>query len=169
MDTIEFSRNLIASVHKQADDVMKDTSSEEFNWTPPGTANPISAVFVHLLTSEDYFVQRVIQGRQELWEENGWGEKLGVSNIPGFGGNWDEFKQKTLSLHPVLAYQKDVRAATDTYMDKLTPDELEHKMKFAGEERTIARIIIHFACHIACHAGEIAALKGFQGSKGLPY
>jgi hypothetical protein len=169
MYTNEFICQLIAAVHHQSDDSMKDTTFEQFNWTPPGSANPISAIFVHLLNSEDFFVQTIMQGKPRLWEEGGWGEKTGVKNTPGYGGNWDEFKHMTLTLESVFAYQGVVRAATDSYLQKLTPDELERKVKFAGGERTVAAMVIHLACHTLSHAGEIAALKGIQGSKGLPY
>jgi hypothetical protein len=169
MDIIEFVHQLIEAAHGQTDDTMKDTTVEQFNWTPPGTANPISAVFVHLLNSEDFFVQNIIQEKPQLWDTGDWSEKTGVKNTPGYGDNWDEFKHASLALDPVLAYQQVVRAATDSYLDKITPDDLERKVKFAGGESTVAAVLILLASHTLCHAGEIAALKGVQGTKGLPY
>jgi hypothetical protein len=169
MDTVAFIRQLIDSVRRQTDDSMKDMTVEQFNWTPPGTASPISAIFIHLLNGDDYFFQTIIQGKPKLWEEGGWDEKTGVQDTPDFGGNWEAFKHMTLALEPVLAYQRVVFAATDSYLDTLTPDELERKVKFAGGEHSVAAMIIHTTCHSLCHAGEIAALKGIQGVKGLPY
>jgi hypothetical protein len=69
MDTIEFIRQLVAAVRRQTDESMKDMTVEQFNWTPPGTANPISALLVHLLNSEDAFVQTLMQGKTKLWDE----------------------------------------------------------------------------------------------------
>jgi hypothetical protein len=169
MDTIEFIHQLIAAARQQVDDSMTGTTTEQFNWTPPGTANPISAVFVHLLNSEDFFVQNLLQGKSRLWEAGGWGKKTGVKNTPGYGGNWDEFKQITLPMEPMLAYQQVVRAGTDSYMGTLTPDELERKVKFADGETSVAAMFILLASHAICHAGEIAVLKGIHGGKGLPY
>lgn len=169
MDTIEFIRQLIAATRHQTDASMKDMTAEQFNWTPPGTASPISAIFIHLLNSEDFFFQNIILGKPRLWEESGWGEKTGVKNTPDYRGNWEEFRHMTLDLEPVLAYQRVVYAATDSYLDKLTPEELERKVKFAGGEHTVAHIIIHTTCHVLSHAGEIAILKGVQGAKGLPF
>ena len=62
MDTIEFIRQSVAAVRRQTDEAMKDLTVEQFNWTPPGTANPISAIFVHFLNSEDAFVQTLMRG-----------------------------------------------------------------------------------------------------------
>ena len=169
MDAVEFVRQLVTAVRHQTNDPMKNITLAQFNWPPPGTASPSSAVFIHLLNSEDYFFQNVIQGKPKIWEAGGWAEKTGVKNIPDYGGNWDEFKQMTLALKPVLAYQRAVYAATDSYLDKLTSDELDRKVKFAGGEHSVAAMIIHTTSHTVCHAGEIAVLKGIQGVKGLPY
>ncbi|MDR3577507.1 MAG: DinB family protein [Anaerolineaceae bacterium] len=169
MDTIEFIRQAIADTHAQVDDSMTGMTEEQFNSVPAGTANPISAVFLHCLNSEDFFIQKVIQDQPRLWEAQGWGEKTDVTETPGYGGNWEAFKHRTLALQPVLDYQKVVRAATDTYLSKVTPAELERIAKFPGGDRSVAKMLILLITHTLCHAGEIAVLKGIQGVKGLPY
>jgi hypothetical protein len=165
MDSIEFIRQLIAAVRRQTDESMKELTVEQFNWTPPGTANPISAIFVHFLNSEDNFVQTLMQGKPKLWEEGGWSEKTGVKVPPGYNGGWDEVKNMTLALEPMLAYQQAVRAATDAYLEKLTPAELDRVVKSARGERSVATMFIHLVDHALIHSGEIGALKGIQGSK----
>ena len=86
METIEFIRQLIAAVRRQTDEAMKDMTVEQFNWTPPGSANPISAIFVHFLNSEDAFVQTQMQGKPKLREAGGWAEKTGVKVPPSAVG-----------------------------------------------------------------------------------
>jgi hypothetical protein len=169
MDTREFIQELMASVRHHTDDAMKGTTVGQFNWPPPGTANTISAIFVHLVYSEDFFIQTILQGKPRIWEVGGWGERIGVKNPPGYGTNWDEFKHITLALEPVLDYQQKVHAATAAYLDGLLPEELGRVVPFGGGERTVADMIILLANHTASHAGEVAALKGIQGAKGLPY
>jgi hypothetical protein len=169
MDTIEFIRRAIEATHGQVDDSMQSVTVEQFNSIPAGTANPISATFLHCLNSEDFFIQKVIQDRPRLWEAQGWEEKTGVKNTPGYGGNWEEFKHMTLAMEPVLAYQQVVRAATAAYLAKLSPAELERQAKFPGGDRSVADMLILLITHTLCHAGEIAVLKGIQGVKGLPY
>ena len=167
MDTIEFIRQLVAAVRRQTDESMKDMTADQFNWTPPGTANPISAIFVHLLNSEDAFVQTLMQGKPKLWDEGGWAEKTGVKVPPGYSGGWEEVKNMTLALEPMLAYQQAVRAATDSYLDKLSPDELDRVVKSARGERSVATMFIHLVDHALIHAGEIGVLKGIQAGKDL--
>ncbi len=165
METIDFIRQLVAAARRQTDKSMKDMTVEQFNWTPPGTANPISAIFVHFLNSEDSFVQTLMQGKPKLWDEGGWAEKTGVKVPPGYSGGWEEVKQLTLALEPMLAYQQAVRAATEAYLEKLTPAELDRVVKSARGERSVASMFIHVVNHALIHSGEIGALKGIQAGK----
>jgi hypothetical protein len=165
MDTIEFIRQLAASVRRHTDEAMKDITVEKFNWTPPGSANPISAIFVHLLNSEDSFVQTQLQGKPKLWEGGGWAEKTGVKVPPGYTGGWEEVKEMTLDLEPLLAYQQAVRSATEAYLGGLTPTELERMVQSPRGERSVATTIIITLNHTLIHSGEIGALRGIQTSK----
>ena len=165
MDAIEFIRQLVAGVRRQTDEAMKDLTVEQFNWTPPGSANPISAIFVHFLNSEDAFVQTQMQGKPKIWDEGGWAEKTGVKVPPGYSGGWEEVRNMTLSLEPLLAYQQAVRAATDAVLEKLTPDELNRVVKTARGERSVATIFTLVVNHALIHSGEIGALKGIQAGK----
>jgi len=162
MDTIEFIRQLLAGVRRQTDEVMKDLTAEQFNWTPPGAANPISATFVHMVSSEDNYVQVIMRGKPKLWEEGGWAEKTGVKVPPGYSGGWEEVRNMHLALEPVLAYQQAVRAATEAYLNTLAPDDLQRMVKTARGERSLAGMFILLVDHALIHTGEIGALKGLQ-------
>jgi len=50
----------------------------------------------------------------------------------------------------------------------LTPEELDRTVDFAGGPRTVADMLLLSAPQSLSHTGEIAALKGIQGVKGLP-
>jgi hypothetical protein len=163
MDTFEFIRNMFAGSHRQIDAAMKDMTADQFNWVPTGTANPISATYIHSLNSEDFFVQAVLQGKPRLWEETNCAEKTGIVKTPGYGGGWEEFKHMRVEIATLLEYQQAVWAATEAYLARLTPAELDRKVKFAGGERSVGDMLILSASHTLGHAGEISALKGVQG------
>ena len=59
------------------------------------------------------------------------------------------------------------RLPGDAYLATLTAAELDRKVAFAGGERTVAEMLLLAASQSLSHAGEIAALKGVQGAKGL--
>lgn len=168
MDAKELLQRQMIGLRQQLDGVMKDTTDEQFNWKSPEIVNPISATFVHLVSAEDFFIQRLFQGKPLLWETGGWGEKTGLPNPPG-RGMWDEVRELKLTLAPWLAYHQALHELTDEYVANLTDEELERKVPFAGGERTIAEMLTGLILHTMGHAGEIAALKGLQGVKGLPF
>jgi hypothetical protein len=162
MDSIELIRHMFAASHRQIEAAMKDMTAAQFNWVPTGTANSISAIYIHSLNSEDFFVQALLQGKARLWEENGCAEKTGIMKTPGYSGGWEEFKHMQVDLALFLDYQQAVWAATDAYLEKLDPAELDRKVKFAGGERSVADMLILSAGHTLGHAGEISVLKGVQ-------
>jgi hypothetical protein len=169
MEVIEYIQKQVGGARRQVETVLKDTTQEQLNWTPPGTANSIGVTLVHMISSEDIFFHQILQCQKSLWETEKWGEKIGLSAPPGHTHSWDEIKNKILELEPVLAYGKSVWAASDAYIACLTPAELDNKVTFFTGERSIAEIVVMQVSHILGHAGEIAAIKGIQGVKGLPF
>ncbi len=168
MDAIAYINKQVAGMRRLVDGTVGDLTIEQFNWTPPGTCNPIGATFTHLHVSEDRFVQGVILSKPLVWEKGGWGAQVGLSQIPG-RGVWDEIRSASLSFDSVKGYAQAVRAATDAYLATLTPDELDHQVTIFGGERPVADVLVTLIVHTLGHAGEIAALKGAQGAKGLPF
>jgi uncharacterized damage-inducible protein DinB len=169
MDALEIIRRQIAGARRLTDAVMQDTTEAQFNWLPPGMANSMKAALLHALASEDRYIQVLIQGKPRLWETGGWSAKIGLAVPPGRDGGWEEIKAATVTIAPVLAYAAAVRAATDAYVATLTAGELERAVQWMDQTRQVADLLVMQANHIASHAGEMAAIKGMQGVKGLPF
>jgi hypothetical protein len=169
MDAREFIQIQIAAARRFNDSVMQDLADDPFNWCPPGTANPISSTFLHIVAGEDLFIQTLLQGKPRLWESQGWAARIGVQATPGRGQGWDEVRNACIPLGPLLEYQVAVRAATDAYLTTLSASELERLADFPGGARRVAEVLAILAVHILGHSGEIAAIKGTQGLKGLPF
>lgn len=170
MDVIAYIQQQIAGARRLFDAAMQNTTDEQLNWQPPAaTVNPISVTALHVLGSEDAFIQQILLGQPRLWDSGGWASKIGVAEPPGRGGGWDEVRNATIAVDAVLAYQAALRAATDAYLAALTAEELERPVHVMGSERPAATILILLAHHACSHAGEIATVKGMQGIKGLPF
>ncbi len=169
MDAKEYIQRQLATVRRVCDAALTDLTDEQLNWTPPGTPNPIGAVLIHILAAEDRFIQAVLQGKPLVWQTEAWAERVGLKSLPGYGQGWEESKQTPLQLAPLLDYRASVRAATDAYIAGLTPAELEREVELIGSARPVADALAIMVVHIASHSGEIAALKGVQGLKGLPF
>ena len=168
MDSVNFLRQQFVKLHDQIDVVMNETTYEQFNWKPPGTMNPISTIYLHLINAEDFHIHAILQGRTRIWETAGWNEKLGLAEPPGRGRNWEEASVKEFFQNNLIDYQHLVRKDTDEYLTGLTNSKLKEKVSFVGGERQIAEVMASLIIHVASHTGEIAAIKGIQGVKGYP-
>lgn len=168
MNATEYVRRQFATLGRLRDGVLRDTTDEQINWIPVGEANPIRAALVHVTVAEDRYIQGIVQGRPTVWETGAWGERIGLASPPSYGKGWDEVKSTTLTLAPIMEYGAAVHAATDAYLAELTPEELDRLVPFFGGERPVADVLAQLVVHETGHVGEIAALKGMQGVKGLP-
>jgi len=169
MNATQFIRQQVAEAGGLSDAAMAGVTDEQFNWLPPGTINPIKSTLLHTVGGEDLFFQLIIQGRPPLWATGGWAGRIGLAQTPGGGQGWEEARNTVLALAPVLAYAAAVRDATHEYLARLTEDELDRRVDFFGRESSVADVLAGFVSHTACHAGEIAAVKGMQGLQGLPF
>jgi hypothetical protein len=168
MDIIEYIKAEMASARRSIERVMKDMPQEIFNWPSPGTANTISATFIHLMNSEDHFIQEVLQGKPTVWKSQSWSERTGIQKPPGIGEDWSDYKRRQIQIQPLLEYMADVWAATDAFLASITADDLDRWLEFAGKERSVGDMLHLSIAQSYSHTGEIAALKGIQGIKGLP-
>ena len=168
MEILDYMRRQMAAMRRQVDGTMKDVTVEQFNWAPPGTMNTISATFIHFTSVEDNFVQAILQGKPRIWDTGGWSEKTGVKKTPSIGENWDAFRHLYLEIDPFFEYQKAVWAATDAYLATLSVTDLDRMVKLGPREITLAELLMLAANQSLSHSGEIAAMKGVQGAKGLP-
>ncbi len=169
MQTKDFIAKQIGSQRWIADSVMQDMTEEHLNWSPPGTANSIATILLHVTGTDDTFVNVRALGRATVWESGNWSERIGIAGTPGRGGYWDEANAATFALAPVLEYVAAVRASVDEYVASLTDEELSRLVQGIGGEQPMAAVIALIIVHAAGHFGEIAALKGAQGAKGLPF
>jgi len=168
MTALEFITHQIAQMRSQTTAVVADLTEEQLNWPAPGTTNTIGAMYLHISTAEDTLIHTVIQGIPRLWESGDWADKINISKPPS-RGDWSSVKDKSLALAPILAYQQVIQAATTAYVTALSDAELARPVTFGGRSEVVADILARLVVHATFHAGEIAAIKGVHGLKGLPF
>jgi hypothetical protein len=162
----------LGGVHDILEQTIADCSQHTLDMNPPNaTITNIGSIYAHILFSEDGIVQGMLQKKAPLFHSQGWGSKLNVAmpKNPQFDPEWG--RAVRMHLPPFREYAKAVYAATDAYVSGLAPADLERKLDtgFMGEQ-TIAFVVGNVCIwHVAEHNGEIAALKGAQGLKGLPF
>lgn len=145
-----------------AADGMDDT---QYNWAPSGTCNSIAKSHVHALTSIDFFVNIVAKGGAPLlWADHG--PKAGLPANPmeiwGFGGN--------VSFAAMKEYSQAVQKAALQYVESLSDADLDRVIdtRFFGQQ-SLGFVVQLIGLHSTGHTGDISAVKGMQGLKGLPF
>jgi hypothetical protein len=123
--------------------------------------------WLHLLAVEDGFIQATIQGMKRLWDSQDWTAKTGI-HPRASEETWDRIKQTLFTVASLQAYGEVVREATDAYLSRVTTDQLARVVTVNMMEMSVSRLLTMMVCHTAGHAGDIAAIKGIQGLKGLP-
>jgi hypothetical protein len=152
----------------QAFSLLKGTADgmtdEQYNFNPGGTCNPAAKNHVHSLTAVDFFVLNKAQGSKMLWPE--FAPKHGLpansTEIWAFDG--------IIPLAPIKEFGAEIQKATMEYVDTLTDADLDRTVETGVfGTQTVAFLIQLAAMHAVGHTGDIAAVKGLQGLKGLPF
>jgi hypothetical protein len=137
-----------------------------------GTITSVGSIYAHMVWSEDMITNGMLQGKPLIYQSDGWAAKTGIA-LPD-GGN-PEVKEEwarplKMDLPKFQEYAKAVFSATDAYLGSVSEADLGRKIQTPIGEQTVGwAIAVLLGTHYPQHAGEIAALKGVHGLKGLPF
>ena len=165
-------RQQLAGAHDLLEQTIADCPQDALDKNLPGaTITSIGSIYAHLVFSEDGIVYGMLQGKPPIYRAQNWASRTNVEmpEQPGLTPEWA--RTVRMKLPPFREYAKAVSAATDAYVGGLSGADLDRKVQtgFVGEQ-TVAFVLTNIlAWHAAQHTGEIAALKGVQGLKGLPF
>jgi len=138
-------------------------TQEQYDFAPPGTCNAAAKSHVHALAALELFVLNSAKGDPMRWPETA--QTLGLPANP-----LEVFSHAgTIPMDAIKEYGKSVKQSTLEYLGTLGADDLDRKIATRFGEQTIAWTVQLMTVHLAGHAGDIAAVKGIQGIKGLPF
>jgi hypothetical protein len=173
MNGVELLQYSVGNAFGILGQVTVDLTQELADWTPPGIANPIGATYWHAVSSADHVVHEWCMGEKPLSERAGWREKALTVSPPEPEHGGDHFgymRAMRVDLPAMHEYTQAVTEAIQGWLASLTPEDLERKMESPVGERKLGEFLDTFlAWHINAHCGEIAALKGCQGTRGYPF
>jgi uncharacterized damage-inducible protein DinB len=164
VDALELIREQTANADRIMRQVFEQVTPEQAAWRSQGSmANTIGATFLHVYAGEDRLIQQT-QGAAPIFESGGWRERLGYDTdaVWTYTGGFDP---RLLS-----EYADAVAASTKGYLSGLKSGDLETLVETPrGQMPWVNRLNIYLVSHKFQHTGEIAALLGCQGVKGLPF
>ena len=79
MNTTQFIASCLDYEQKWLLEEVTGLTSEQLGWRPTLKTNHIGWIVWHMFRVEDFWIQFFIQAKLELWESNGWYQKL---NLP---------------------------------------------------------------------------------------
>jgi hypothetical protein len=171
-------RQQLKEAHDVLEGTMADVTSEQAQWLPPGTANPLGASYAHAVVSEDLLINGFLRRAVPLFAQPDWAGKNGLSEpMPNPGPGWENYggwaRRVQVDLPVLRRYAEAVYANTDQYLANLAPEELDQPVDMSqmgmGKPSLgwfLGSLVI---LHAANMCGEIACLKGLQGAKGYPF
>ena len=172
MNAQQAVRQQLGFWHGVMEGVVGECSPEVLNKQVSGASvTSISSIYAHAVFSEDAIVNGMLQGKAPMFQSDGWEAKTGVSasgTQPSINAEWA--KSVKMDFPKFQEYAKAVFANTDAYLAGLPDADLERKIQTPIGEQTVGWAVVSLlGTHFPQHAGEIAAVKGVQGLKGLPF
>ena len=145
------------------DQVIAGLTPEQYSWQPDGSANPISKLHAHTLSSADFWMNLMGLQKPILW--------MGVSQRLGLPSNFIEIwkTDAPINLSDMQEYAKSLREAS-AGIDALDDAALARELTApVFGKRDVGFVLRLAAMQLAIHTGEISAAKGMQGLQGLPF
>lgn len=133
-----------------------------------GNVPSAAAIFAHAIYGEDMMVGQA-NGAPMLLESGDWRERTGITIVsPGMTPEWLALK---LNVDGLRRYGEAVFGRTDAFLVSATATDMDRAIRSPmGQDVTVGAFLNSFGIvHVSEHAGEISALKGAQGLKGLPF
>ncbi|MFN0094198.1 MAG: DinB family protein [Dehalococcoidia bacterium] len=157
--------------HGILNQTMADVTQEMANQRIPGAKiQSIAAIYAHLVFDEDLIFHGMALGEAPIYVTGGWAEKTGTppAASPMMTDEWAA--GLTLDLAKFNQFTQALQAAVKERVANLTDAEIEREVDGPfGKQPAGAVLVGLLPYHIAEHTGEIAALKGVSGAKGLPF
>ena len=165
-------RDLLRSQYEFGQDnleaAIERCSPELLTKTLDGTlTNPIGATYAHTAITQDLVLVRGLMGRQPVFHEGAWAEKVGfeVAESPVISQEWAN--SFDCDFGALREYAAAVRATVDGYLESADEADLQTEIPFGPTPRTKLWVFGTLGVwHVASHQGEIAALMGLENVQG---
>ncbi len=137
-----------------------------------GQVNSISWLLWHMTRVVDVFIQTRLQGIPQLWVQDGWCEKCGLSEDPETTGQGWSAEQvaawKVPSRVVLLGYFEATKAESRKSLDGRSDADLNATriVPPATEPRSVSEMLGILVFDNVTHGGQIAFLRGYFDGRG---
>lgn len=164
MDAITYAKTALESQLGLLAACAAGMDDAQYNWKPGGTANSAAKSHVHAVTSIDFFINGIVRGEALMWTE--FAKANGLPDSPL--GIWTY--EGNIPADAIREYAGKVQASAVEYVGTLKEGDLDREIETNFFGRKPVSFLVQLAgYHAVGHGGDIAAVKGMQGLKGLPF
>ena len=164
MDFRDILKSQMAEYTEYLELALEGLTPEERRFQPTPESNHIDFIVWHMARVEDTLFNRAILRRADLWEREGWDEKLGIAD-EGNGYRFGAEQATNLPDFPLenlMDYYWSVRGEIVEYIDSLTEDDLDKLPNPRRPEYPVGETLKHIVVEEAQHVGQIAYIRGMQ-------
>ena len=164
MDAVTYAKTALESQLGLLTACAAGMDDAQYNWKPGGTANSAAASHVHAVSSIDFFINNIARGEALLWTD--FAKAHGMPDSPLAIWTYDGI----VPADAMREYAGKVQASAIEYVGTLKDADLDREIEtqFFGR-KPVAFLVQLAGFHAVGHGGDIAAVKGLQGLKGLPF
>lgn len=162
MDVIELIKGSLAESQGYIERAIEGLTQEEIAWSPKDDCNSIAFILWHVIRVEDMIINRFFLHETEIYEAEGWLEKLGTpAGEDGYRYTVEQLKDWPVpALEPLKEYGTSVRGKTLAYLETLMPENISEEVNFFNGPAPFSVVLGHVITEIALHTGQIAYLRG---------
>jgi uncharacterized damage-inducible protein DinB len=149
---------------------LEGLTDEQIKWRPSDKANSIGSILLHLTRMHDRDLPRCFD-QPEVWESEGWKEKLGFPEPEPparfeTGHTFDKINGGNAQLQQLIDYTTKVRQTVLQQLSTADMSALQKPLEQGNHpEWSGAAWLMHAALHESHHQGQIDYLKGLVQNK----
>jgi hypothetical protein len=172
MDFKAYVQSQLQFTHGTMEQVVADLGEGLNDKPASGTIGSPAAIYAHAVMAEDFIVNGMIMGGAPLFVSGGWAQKTGVpASATGPRQTPEWAASVNMNLAPFREYAAAVYANTSKVVAEMSESKAAEVIDtpFGSKQPRLEFLANLGVTHAWGHMGEIAALKGVKGLKGLPF
>ncbi len=164
MDFRDILKSQMTEYSEALGNALEGLTLQERRYQPSPEANHIDFIVWHMARVEDTLLNRAILRRQEIWERDSWGERLGIAESEN-GYRFSAEQATSLpefSIEVLMEYYRAVRVELFEFIDSLSEVDLTSLPNPRRPEYPMGDTLKHIVVEEAQHAGQVAYIRGLQ-------
>ena len=177
MDILALIGQTLEDYWQRMEQALDGLTPAELAWRPDAESNSIAFIVWHVVRVEDRWIQVFARDVQDVWDRDGWHEKIGTFDDSlgiGFGLSVEQLgKFPAIAKENLDGYRHAVKNETQAYLKGLNVDALSfvpgrtlRPESSASLERfrdwSIGRMFRQVIAELNQHLGQVSYIRGMQ-------